>query len=249
MNAITLVSYNIHKGMSPLGRHATFSSMAKKLSELKADIWCLQEVQGKNERCPPMQHKERNAQDKQLGAYLSAHYHYGKNAIYPNKHHGNAILSRFALDWQGNHNISTNRFEQRGILHCRTQPSHWQTPIEILCVHLNLLHRDRIKQYQAISDYINRHIDQKAPLILAGDFNDWQKQSTALLSQLDMIEVFEARYGTTPATFPAKFPLISLDRIYIKNLNASQATVHHDKAWATLSDHLPISATLHLPNY
>ena len=50
----------------------------------------------------------------------------------------------------------------------------------VLCCHLNLLHRDRIKQYQAIRDYIVT-LPADASLILAGDFNDWSKILSSLV--------------------------------------------------------------------
>ncbi len=44
---ITIATYNIHKGMSPLNRKVQISDMAQALESLKPDILFLQEVQGK----------------------------------------------------------------------------------------------------------------------------------------------------------------------------------------------------------
>jgi hypothetical protein len=43
-----------------------------------------------------------------------------------------------------------------------------------LCAHLNLLARDRRKQYANLVHYIEEAIAPDVPIILAGDFNDWQ---------------------------------------------------------------------------
>ena len=103
---------------------------------------------------------------------------YGKNCEYENGHHGNAVLSRFPLDPKDSClNITVNKLEQRGVLHCEVQPIGWERPVVVLCAHLNLFERDRIKQYEAIANYICHEIADDQPLILAGDFNDWKKMS------------------------------------------------------------------------
>lgn len=114
----------------------------------------------------------------------------------------------------------------------------------VLCAHLNLLHKDRLRQYRAIVDYIGEAIDDDTPLILAGDFNDWSKKASPALARLGLVEVFEALHGDNPATFPAKLPVLCLDRIYIKNLRPQSAVVYKGQPWADLSDHLPIGVRL-----
>jgi endonuclease/exonuclease/phosphatase family metal-dependent hydrolase len=85
-------------------------------------------------------------------------------------------------------------------------------------------------------------------LILAGDFNDWKKMSCdRLASSLGMTEAFKHCHGKLLPTFPAKLPVLSLDRIYVRNLRVKDAWVHTGKPWSTLSDHLPLSAELALP--
>ena len=117
----------------------------------------------------------------------------------------------------------------------------------VLCAHLNLFERDRVKQYQAISDYVRHEIDDDQPLILAGDFNDWKRMSCdKLANSLSMVEAFRHCHGKLRPTFPAKLPVLSLDRIYVRNLAIKDAWVHTGKPWSTLSDHLPISAELTL---
>ena len=45
-NSITVTTYNIHKGMSPLNRHVVTQRMGLALKQINPDIMCLQEVQG-----------------------------------------------------------------------------------------------------------------------------------------------------------------------------------------------------------
>ncbi|MDO4426746.1 MAG: endonuclease/exonuclease/phosphatase family protein [Moraxella sp.] len=243
--ALTITSYNIHKGMSPLNRLVQLGKMGQALSGLNTDILCLQEVQGQNlKRAMAYNEYPDEAQHAWFGEYLQLASDYGKNAEYQHGHHGNAVLSRHPLDPKHNVNITVNYLEKRGVLHCEIHPKGWEKSVVVLCCHLNLLHKDRLKQYAAIKDYIYHEIDEQQPLILAGDFNDWTKKSSGILAKLGLVEAFEAVYGKTPATFPAKLPLLSLDRIYVKNLVVKNAIVHAGIPWSDLSDHLPISAVL-----
>lgn len=244
--SFVVTSYNIHKGMSPLNRQLKTQGMAQALQNIGSDILCLQEVQGQNLK-RNIQYNEYpdQSQHEWFGEYLQLENSYGKNSEYENGHHGNAVLSRSPLDPKHNVNITVNRLEQRGVLHCEVQLSGWDMPLVVLCAHLNLLERDRLKQYEAISNYVRNEIAMDQPLILAGDFNDWKRMSCdKLASDLGMVEAFRHCHGKLSATFPAKLPVLSLDRIYVRNLAIKNAWVHTGRPWSTLSDHLPISAEL-----
>jgi endonuclease/exonuclease/phosphatase family metal-dependent hydrolase len=45
-------------------------------------------------------------------------------------------------------------------------------------------------------------------------------------------------------TFPAAFPLLRLDRVYLRGFEVTSAAVAHGPAWRKLSDHAPIIADL-----
>ena len=130
-------------------------------------------------------------------------------------------------------------------MHCEVVPEGWEDPLVCLCVHLNLREPDRLKQYRAISDYVGRYIRPESPLIIAGDFNDWrQKSARELGSALDLNEVFVDNTGKRPKTFPSRLPILSLDRIYTRNLDVIDSEIHNSKDWQHLSDHLPLSVTV-----
>ncbi|MDF0606514.1 endonuclease/exonuclease/phosphatase family protein [Neisseriaceae bacterium TC5R-5] len=246
MNSIKVATYNIHKGMSPLNRYVRVEDMAVALKSLAADILFLQEVQGKNlDRAlkhaswPPL------AQHHYFAQQLDHKAAYGLNAAYTRGHHGNALLSRFTIDTWCNRNISVNRFERRGLLHCVLTPEGWTKPIVALCAHFNLLAHDRRKQYRDLIRYINQNIPSEMPLILAGDFNDWREEANQhLMTELGLHEVFETLYGQHARSFPARLPVLPLDRIYVRGLRPLEANVMQGKPWSRLSDHLPLCARL-----
>ncbi|KPN70701.1 endonuclease/exonuclease/phosphatase family protein [Neisseria sp. 83E34] len=246
VNPIIITTYNMHKGMSPLNRFVQVDSMAEAIQSLRSDILFLQEVQGENLRrqlklpaFPKAPHYDI------LSDRLDYYSSYGKNAIYKEKHHGNAILSHLPIHTQHNLNITVNKLERRGVLHCEIHPEGWPFPIVCLCAHLNLLEVDRVKQYTAIFEYVTTYVAPQSPLILAGDFNDWRHKSCMNIgSALGLKEVFIDYFGSRPKTFPARMPFLSLDRIYTRNLDILDAKLHNGNPWQNLSDHLPLSATL-----
>ncbi|QEY23435.1 endonuclease/exonuclease/phosphatase family protein [Neisseria animalis] len=240
---VTITSYNMHKGMSALNRKVQLNRMAEELKGLNSDVLFLQEVQGL--------HMERSSRFSEfpdrphydvLGEHLDFHRSYGKNAVYPERHHGNAILSHLPIDTRHNLDITVNKMEQRGMLHCEVLPEGWETPLVCLCAHLNLREPDRAKQYRAIFEYVSRHISSDSPLVIAGDFNDWrQKSALSLGKALNLEEVFVDQQGKRPKTFPARMPLLSLDRVYTRNLEILDTQIHNSTNWQKLSDHLPLS--------
>ena len=87
-----------------------------------------------------------------------------------------------------------------------------------------------------------------APLIVAGDFNDWHNHASHLLAQeLQLHEVFEASHGRPARSFPVGMPLLRMDRIYVRGLNVRHSAVHAHHPWNKISDHAALSAELILP--
>lgn len=239
MMSFRVLSFNIHKGLSPLNRHWQLSNIANALRTVGADILCLQEVQGQNDKQISKFGVSAHGQSNWLSKQLALNDCYGKNCSYPHGHHGNAILSRYPIDFKTNFDLTVNRFEYRGMLHCEVHIDN--RPLLILCCHLNLLNTDRQKQYRLIAEYI-KQLDPTLPLVLAGDFNDWT--GIADLNNLGLVEVFETQTGNFAKTFPAKLPILPLDRLYIRHLKVVQTIEFHHKIWKNLSDHLPIGAVL-----
>lgn len=237
MNDFTVVSFNIHKGMSPLNRAVIMPKLAQALQELSPDVLCLQEVQNANTKrltCP-------YPQSDWLGDKLLMVGHYGKNASYAHGHHGNATLSKCPINLQYNLDLTLHRLEWRGLLH--TNCVLGGRTVAILNTHLNLRHQDRQKQYHKIMAYI-ASLDRALPVVLAGDFNDWTDKARTIMHQAGFCEVFTSLNKPLPKTFPARFPMVSLDRIFVRHLCVKSVQVYDNPTFARLSDHLPISATL-----
>ena len=261
---IRIATYNIHKGVSSFGRRPRIHALKQALNSMNADILFLQEVQGRHDLLA-LRHATNwplQAQHEFL-AGEGKHFVYGMNAVYDHGHHGNALLSNFPVASSRNQDISDHAYEQRGILHCELHTP--ETPLHCYVVHLGLFAGSRRRQAQALIDAVSSSAPHDAPVIIAGDFNDWSNDlSETLRKGLGVTEVFDEQlsrrgFGTylrqlsgrgvkvQPArTFPAALPLLQLDRVYIRGFSVESAQVLHGVMWAKLSDHAPIVANLHL---
>jgi endonuclease/exonuclease/phosphatase family metal-dependent hydrolase len=93
-----------------------------------------------------------------------------------------------------------------------------------------------------LSDIVAREVPADAPLIVAGDFNDWRGRGHPLVAVCGLREVFLEATGKLARTFPARWPLLPVDRIYVRNVRAGMPTVLSTRPWSHLSDHAPLSA-------
>ena len=134
--------------------------------------------------------------------------------------------------------VTDHRFEQRGLLHAQVLVEG--TEVHVVVVHLGLIHASRERQVQRLGQFIQREIPANAPLVVAGDFNDWSAKLLAPMANLDL-RTFD---GIRLPTFPSRLPLLHLDRIYVRGLRPVSAHVPHGRAWARMSDHLPLVAEL-----
>jgi endonuclease/exonuclease/phosphatase family metal-dependent hydrolase len=249
MRSLRVATYNIHKGFSVtplLNRRLTIHELRDKLHTLDADIVFLQEVHGQHDRHARLYHNWPAApQYEFLADTVWRDFAYGRNSVYDAGHHGNAILSRFPIVSWDNEDVSAHRFERRGLLHCEIHIPKWNETLHCVCVHLGLRGHERSRQLEKLRQRIERLVPPEAPLIVAGDFNDWRLRATYELAHpLNLHEVFELMRGRLARTFPAMLPMMSLDRIYVRGFQVDAAHVHHGRAWARVSDHAALTASL-----
>lgn len=245
VEVLRVATLNIHKGLSQFNRRMVIHELREGLRLLDPDLVFLQEVQGLNERnALRFATWPRAPQYEYLAAERWEHA-YGRNAVYEHGHHGNAVLSRFPIVSIENEDVSSHRYERRGLLHCVVAVPGWRRELHCMCVHLSLHERGRRRQLDAIAARIEALAARELPLVVAGDFNDWRHRATRILeSRLGLTEVSVAHLGRAARTFPSALPLLRLDRIYTRGFRVVASHVHHGAPWALLSDHLALSAEL-----
>lgn len=252
-SSITIATYNIHKGLSPLNRKLIIHDVREKLHAYDADIVLLQEVQGahaanarKFTDWPTVPQHEHIAE----GRYTDIVY--GANVQHHQGDHGNAILSSFPIAHSKNHDVSHHRFESRGHLLAQIEVPFLAEPMTCVCVHLGLFHRSRLMQIERLIELICEVAPSGSPLVIAGDFNDWRaghsRISDKLRDRLGVVEAFESSQGQLAKTFPAAMPMLTLDRIYVRGMKIEAAhRLHGDVSgtrWRRMSDHVGLAVTL-----
>ncbi len=242
MSSIKVATWNIHKGVNGLGprRRLEIHNIGLALEQFDADIIALQEVRKENRKLAKQFTHWPDQPQADFLAPLGYESVYKTNAITKHGEHGNALISRWPVLSTHQEDISDHRFEQRGLLHSELL-IHEQN-VHMIVVHLGLINSSRHRQIAALGRYINREVPSSAPLIIAGDFNDWNEQLHGLMRIHDLHTLDSHRLPT----FPARFPVLHMDRVYVRGLNLINAFVPHGRAWAQMSDHLPLIVDVQL---
>ena len=245
-NTLRIATFNIHKGVTHFNARFALHHQRDMLRKLQADVVFLQEVRDEHS-----QHSQRFSawpafgQSEFLADAVWPDFAYGKNSVYPAGHHGNALLSKFPITYSSNQDISAHSSEQRGMLHCEINVPQWDKPLHAVCVHLGLFAQWRRQQLLSVSEYIEQHVPAGAPLIIAGDFNDWGLRTGRIFAErLNMREVFEHHAGKPARSFPSWLPILRLDRIYVRGFQVKHVEVHSGPQFIKVSDHAILSATL-----
>jgi endonuclease/exonuclease/phosphatase family metal-dependent hydrolase len=242
--SFSVITYNIHKGFSASGRRFILEQIKQALEELDADLLLLQEIQGEHQGkaetvddWPPL------SQEQFIAEPCWPHHVYGRNAVYSKGHHGNAILSRHPLGYWENINVALMKTHSRSLLHSEVNIPGLEQTLHVICVHLGLFSRERKRQFKSLIRRIETHVPDSAPLIIAGDFNDWLGHADRYLhEELDIQEAFREMHRRFAKTFPAWRPVLRMDRIYYRGLELQECLAPRGMPWRQLSDHIPLMA-------
>lgn len=247
-DTLRVVTYNIHKGVQGVWptHRLEIHNLQQAIALLQADVVCLQEVRKLNRKAEQQfANWPRQPQAEYLAppGYQSV---YITNAITTHGEHGNALLSRWPVVQHQHQDISDHRFEQRGLLHSviDVRGRH----VHVIVVHLGLIGASRVRQVQQLHHFIDREVPTDAPLLVAGDFNDWSQKLHGMMAEHGL---HNANGVPGCLTYPARLPLTQLDHVYARGLERVRQFVPQKehlaghvgmRNWARLSDHLPLVA-------
>jgi endonuclease/exonuclease/phosphatase family metal-dependent hydrolase len=204
------------------------------VEQFDADVVCLQEVRAFNrQQARRFKHWPQQGQADFLApeGYTPV---YRTNAITQHGEHGNALLSRWPVLEHRHEDMSDHRLEQRGLLHVTLQVQARE--LHVIVTHLGLLPGSRMRQTQQLHDFITREVPADAPLLVAGDFNDWGNAVSHMMAGVGL----HTNTGKKHRTFPARLPLAQLDHVYARGLHRMGSQVPRGPIWRRMSDHLPL---------
>lgn len=241
-----IATYNVHKCVG-LDRRVHPSRIAGVLRETDADIIALQEVLGdEGEGDGEANHLRRIADE--LGFEFCA----GVNRSIRGVGYGNAVLSRFPLRAQCNHDITRAGLEPRGCLEVEiiVTSDGRSLPLRVFNVHLGTSFMER--RYQAkrllggIIEKPSKFTD--APRIVLGDFNEWTRGLASRMFNAEF-ECAEPREHIARSvlmrgrTYPGVMPFLHLDHIYYDaKLKLRGLKLLRNARSLVASDHLPLIA-------
>lgn len=242
-----LLTLNTHKGFTSFNRRFVLHELREAVRGVSADIVFLQEVLGSHS-AHAVDHPSWPAtpQYEFLADTIWRDFAYGRNAVYTEGHHGNAILSKFPIVRFENHDVSIGRHEQRGLLHCVLRVPGSTLDVHAICVHLGLREAHRRQQMRQLCRLIADEVPDEAPLFVAGDFNDWWLRANRRLRRCGLQEAFVQARGHLARSFPVRWPLLKLDRIYFRNARVARPRVLSAPPWSQLSDHAALTAEVEL---
>jgi endonuclease/exonuclease/phosphatase family metal-dependent hydrolase len=246
--SLRVLTVNAHKGFALFNRRFVLHDLRLAVRSVGADIVFLQEVQGAHAANSRRVHTWPAApQHEFLADAIWPQFAYGRNAVYANGHHGNAILSKHPIRAFVNHDVSVEGSEARGLLHCTLKMPDTEADVHVVCVHLGLTEAHRRSQLDLLCRLVREEVPAGATLIVAGDFNDWRFRAHRILERCaGLKEVFVQAHGRAAKTFPALLPMLQLDRIYVRNARAHAPLLLPRRPWWRLSDHAPLAAEISL---
>jgi endonuclease/exonuclease/phosphatase family metal-dependent hydrolase len=221
---LTIATYNIH-GAVGCDRRFEPARIVQVLREMDADIVALQEVPLGGLQFPNVLTMLRHA--------TGFHGVEAPTFDIAYRRYGNAVLSRYPIVDTRAINLSFGKREPRGALDADID-CHGH-PLRVVATHLGLRpaeRRDQIRRLLQVFD------TDRMPVILLGDVNEWFVWGRPLRWLVSHFESVPA-----PTTFPARWPIFALDRIWIRPRHRLVHVRRHATRLARVaSDHLPLVA-------
>lgn len=230
---LRLASYNIHRCIGSDGRYDP-SRIREVLRALDADIVALQEVEVFRH------HPELLDFLCADSAWRPVH---GITMTRDSGDYGNAMLTRLPVTDIERQDLSFRGREPRGALHLWIERDG--IVLRVTAAHFGLRPVERRAQAQAVADKLDADAGAAARpdvTVLMGDFNEWFLWGRALRR-------LRGRFlsAPSPRTFPARWPLFALDRIWVtpgaRNVTIEAVSTPLTRA---ASDHLPLLAEFRL---
>ena len=231
---VRIGSYNVHRCIGGDGR-CDPERVARVIREIDCDPLGLQEVDNSPGPTPASLQLDFLARATGMAAIA------GLRIVRHMGHYGNALLTRHRVLAVRRHDLSFSWREPRGALDVELDIAGAVT--RFIVTHLGLTPGERRHQMRRILSIVAQG-SAALPVVLLGDLNEWLPLGRPL-------RWLHACFGRPPAvrSFPALWPLLALDRIWVRPRDTLLSVRAHRSAAARLaSDHLPVTAEVALAN-
>ena len=229
--SLTLASYNIHRCY---GRDGIYdpARIRQVLRELDAQVIALQEVELLHEAPGLLDFFCEDSPWKVIQ---------GTTLTGDSGHYGNALLTALPLHSLHRIDLSQPGREPRGALHLWLE--HETGLLELIATHLGLRPAERRSQIQQLLGVLENSYSTQAEAdvtVLMGDLNEWFLWGRPLRWLRRHFQ-----HSPSPASYPARYPLFALDRIWVKPYQKlASVSVVNNPLTQVASDHLPLLALI-----
>ncbi|WP_174800555.1 endonuclease/exonuclease/phosphatase family protein [Martelella limonii] len=228
---LRVATYNVHKCVGVDGRFDPDRTF-EVIREIGADIIALQEADTRfGERTGLLDLKRIETETGLIAVPAEA-------SVRAHGWHGNVLLFRDGAV-RDIHREKLPGLEPRGALLTDIE-LNTGVHLRVVAVHLGLFRASRRQQADHILGLLGNR-DEAATLIM-GDMNEWRLGNGSALRR------FEEAFGYLPparASFPARWPVLALDRIIANRDGLVADLAAHDSLLARVaSDHLPLTALI-----
>jgi len=231
MNAgfVRVMTWNIHGGVGTDGRF-DIERITNTIKRHEPDVIAIQEVDSRKLVAGARSPFEL------LREAVGEHGIHAKSITTADGDYGQMLVSRWPLKASEVHDIShANREPRRAI---ETEVCADAGSFRVIAAHLGLNLSERRFQVQRLLEIVKKH---PTTTVMLGDFNDWFWPGSLRDA---MRHEFPAR--TRHPTYPSRFPILRLDRVFCwPRQTLVRSFVDRDACHA--SDHLPVIADVALP--
>ncbi|AGP98866.1 endonuclease/exonuclease/phosphatase [Alteromonas mediterranea UM7] len=229
------MTYNIHSGIGRDKKH-DYKRIGQFLASSGADVVLLQEMDTR----PPERDTAQDVRD--ICAENTFKLIPSPAIREADGWYGNAILTRYDVLSNDRVDVSQSGRQPRNvqIVELKTE----KTPLTVVNTHKGLKKLERRSQFSLLHEHLSQRLKEKqTPLVLAGDFNEWQFFSKAFKGLNSLL--FQQKVG---ATFPSHFPVFSLDRVWVTDdIKVKACRKLKNAKTRVYSDHLPVLIDIELP--
>ncbi|ACI58603.1 Endonuclease/exonuclease/phosphatase (plasmid) [Rhizobium leguminosarum bv. trifolii WSM2304] len=235
--SIRLLTYNVHSCIGS-DRKLDPGRIASVIAEAQADIVALQEVDVLRRRTGGID------QAHMIASLLEMQAHFHPALSVAEEQYGDAIITALPTGAVKAGPLPSIG-EQRGAISVEILVG--DRKLLVVNTHLGLRGRERMRQMTTLlnAGWLRGTADEPLPTILCGDFNAIPSSATYRLAARSLKDAQRAGNARPRATFPARYPLMRLDHVFVTDdLIVKQATVLENRLARVASDHLPLLAEI-----
>ena len=234
-----VLTYNVHSCIGS-DRRCDPARIADVISECRPDIIALQELDVRRPRTGGID------QAHAIATHLGMDFHFHAALHVEEERYGDAILTALPARLVKAGPLPSAG-EPRGAIRVAVEVEGIE--LQIVNTHFGVRRSQRLKQSSILLGPGWLGDPACRPLVLLGDFNAVPRSVPyrRFAERLQDVQLAGGRQSRPLPTFPARFPLLRIDHIFVDDsIEVVNAGVHNSRLARTASDHLPLFADLRL---